>query len=153
MHPRTIISLVSAMWLRLKCGEVIVILVELLMPPLTSGTVQYTVRFLGPELTVIFSGYRSSGGFGTVWVCQGGRWIGGRGEERGGEGRGGEGRGEERRGEERRGEERRGEERRGEERRGEERRGEERRGEERRGEERRGEERRGEERRDKSASH
>ena len=42
------------------------------MPPLTSGTVQYMVRFLGPELMVIFSGYRSSGGFGTVWVCQGG---------------------------------------------------------------------------------
>ena len=49
-----------------------VVLVEHLMPPLTLGTVQYTMRFLGPELMVIFSGYRSSGGFGTVWVCQGG---------------------------------------------------------------------------------
>ena len=101
------------------------------MPPLTLGTVQYMVRFLGPELMVIFSGYRSSGGFGTVWVCQGEGWREGKREGEGGVKKV-DGRGEGRRGEERRGEERRGEERRGEERRGEERRGEERRGEERR---------------------
>lgn len=56
------------------------------MLPLTLGTVQYTVRLLGPELTVIFSGYRSSEGFGTVWECEGEKWMEGREEGQGEEG-------------------------------------------------------------------
>ena len=65
------------------------------MPPLTLGMVQYMVRFLGPELMVIFSGYRSSGDFGTVWMCQGERWMGRR-EQGGGRMKKMDGRGEER---------------------------------------------------------
>ena len=55
------------------CGgdRIACIVVELLMLPLTSGTVQYMVRLRGPELTVIFSGYCSSEGFGTVWESEG----------------------------------------------------------------------------------
>ena len=72
------ISWYHVTWVKVCQGDCIV--VELLMLPLTLGTVQYTVRLLGPELTAIFSGYRSSEGFGTVWECEGEEWMEGREE-------------------------------------------------------------------------